>query len=280
MPVISHVPKDRRKSASVYLLSFAENVTSQNGEDGIIREIFNIIGTNNKWVVEIGAWDGKHLSNSWNLINLKGWHGVLVEGDESRWLKLCKNYENSPKVILKHAFVSSDAESPNSIDCILAGSAIPEDFDLLSIDIDGNDYYIWQTMTRYRPRIVVIEYNPTVANDVEFVQDQDERLNHGCSLLALIGMGKEKGYELAAVTVCNGIFVRADEFPKLGILDNDIDSMRLDQGPRILFGYDGTVFTAGLDCLPWTSIRLEAEDLQILPKALRRYHYDAGENEL
>ena len=53
--------------------------------------------------------------------------------------------------------------------------------------------------------------------------------------------------------------------------------MRLDEGPRIFFGYDGTVFTSGLDYLPWTAVKLEAEDLQVLPKALRRYQYTPDE---
>jgi hypothetical protein len=274
MPIIAHVPKDRRNPASTYLSNFAENVTSQHGEDGIVRKILELIGTANEWVVEIGAWDGKHLSNSWSLTNRQGWHGVLVEGDAERCVQLRRNCADLPKVTVRQAFVGFTAEAPNSIDRILADTAIPPDFDLLSIDIDGNDYYVWQAMTRYRPRIVIIEYNPTVGNDVVFVQDPDERLNQGCSLLALIRLGQEKGYELAAVTTSNGIFVRAEDFPRLAIADNDIDAMRRDDGPRILVGYDGTVFTASLDYLPWTHVKLEAEDLQILPKGLRQYRYE------
>jgi hypothetical protein len=58
MPIIAHVPKDRRNPASNYLSKFAENVTSQDGEYGIVQKILEIIGIRNKWVVEIGAWDG------------------------------------------------------------------------------------------------------------------------------------------------------------------------------------------------------------------------------
>jgi len=274
MPIIAHVPKDRRNPASTYLSNFAENVTSQHGEDGIVGKILELIGTENQWVAEIGAWDGKHLSNSWSLTNRAGWHGVLVEGDAERCAVLRRNCAELPKVTVRQAFVGFAAEAPNSIDAILAETAIPADFDLLSIDIDGNDYYVWRAMTRYRPRIIIIEYNPTVANDVVFVQDPDEQLNQGCSLAALIRLGKDKGYELAAVTTSNGIFVRADAFPRLGIADNDIDALRCDDGPRIMVGYDGTVFTASLDYLPWTHVKLAPEDLQILPKGLRRYRYE------
>jgi hypothetical protein len=274
MPVIKHFPKDRRNPASCHLANFAHNVTSQNGEDGIIEKILELIGSHNQWVVEIGAWDGTYLSNSWNLTNRKGWHGVLVEGDEKRCAKLRGTYAHLPMVTACHAFVGFNAESDNAVDNILAKTAIPVDFDVLSIDIDGNDYHVWASMSRYRPRIIIIEYNPTVPNDVVFVQDPDDKLNHGCSLLALIRLGREKGYELACVTNCNGIFVRADAFPALGIADNDIDALRFDDGPRIMFGYDGTVFTANLEHLPWTSIRIEFEDMQVLPKALRRYQYD------
>jgi hypothetical protein len=274
MPIIAHAPKDRRNPASNYLSKFAENITSQNGEDGILQKILEIIGIRNKWVVEIGAWDGKYLSNSWNLINRKGWHGVLVECDERRCVKLRENYAALPTVTIQHKSVGFNAAASNSIDHILADTAIPVDFDVLSIDIDGNDYYIWQSMMRYLPRIVIIEYNPTAANDVVFIQDADDAVNQGCSLLALIQLGKDKGYELACVTQCNGIFVRSDVFPALGVVDNDIDAMRRDEGPRIIFGYDGTVFTASLDYLPWTTVKLDPEDLQVLPKALRRYRYE------
>ena len=274
MPIIVQVPKDRRKPASTYLLDFAENVTSQFGEDGIIRKILELIGVRHAWVAEIGAWDGKHLSNSWALTNREGWHGVLVEGDAERCATLRANCAGLPKVTVKQAYVGFDPAAPDALDRILAETAIPTDFDVISIDIDGNDYYVWQALTRYRPRIVIVEYNPTPANDVIFVQDPDPELNQGCSLAALIRLGKEKGYELACATKTNGIFVCAEEFPKLGIADNDIDSMRLDDGPRILFGYDGTVFTTGLDYLPWTHVRLDPEDLQVLPKALRRYRYE------
>jgi Methyltransferase FkbM domain len=273
LPIICYMPKDRRNPASTFLMKFARNVTSQNGEDGIIEKLLELIGATNEWVVEIGAWDGKHLSNSWNLINRKSWHGVLVEGSAQRCALLQKTYAALPHVTVRNAYVGFDAATPTSIDRILAETAIPRDFDVLSIDIDGNDYHVWQTLTDYRPRVVIIEYNPTAPNDVVFVQDADETLNQGCSLAALIGLGKRKGYELVCATVCNGIFVRAEDFPKVGIAENDIDSMRLDDGPRILIGYDGTVLTAGLDFLPWTTLKLDVEDLQILPKALRRYSY-------
>jgi hypothetical protein len=71
LPIICYMPKDRRNPASTFLMKFARNVTSQNGEDGIIEKLLELIGATNEWVVEIGAWDGKHLSNSWNLINRK-----------------------------------------------------------------------------------------------------------------------------------------------------------------------------------------------------------------
>ncbi|MEI9986475.1 MAG: hypothetical protein WDN69_26865 [Aliidongia sp.] len=274
MPIIARVPKDRRKPDSTYLSNFAENVTSQHGEDGIVRKILEIIGARNQWVVEIGAWDGKHLSNSWALTNRQGWHGVLVEGDAERCATLRANCAALPKVTVKQAYVGFDPAAPNALDAILAETPVPVDFDLLSIDIDGNDYYLWQALMRYRPRIIIIEYNPTAANDVVFVQDADESLNQGCSLAALIQLGKDKGYELACATKTNAIFVCAEEFPKLGIADNDIDAMRCDTGPRILFGYDGTVFTAGVSYLPWTHIKLDPEDLQVLPKALRKYRYE------
>ena len=119
-------------------------MTSQHGEDGIVRKILELIGTENQWVAEIGAWDGKHLSNSWNLINNKSWHGVLVEGDPQRCARLRGAYAQLPRVTVRNAYVGFDASAPASLDAILAETGIPQDFDVLSIDIDGNDYHVWR----------------------------------------------------------------------------------------------------------------------------------------
>ena len=79
------------------LLNYRYNITSQYGEDGIIEEIFNRILNLEKdfWCCEFGAWDGKLFSNTWNLLNNKHWHGVLIEGDKRKHPELVKTYLNN-----------------------------------------------------------------------------------------------------------------------------------------------------------------------------------------
>jgi hypothetical protein len=107
-----------------------------------------------------------------------------------------------------------------------------------------------------------------------FVQDQDDHLNQGCSLLALIELAREKGekgYELACATFCNAIFVLSQEFPVLGITDNTIDSMFAPPVAHIFQGYDGTLFTAGLTLIWHDGTPVAHDALQILPERERVY---------
>ena len=142
----------------------------------------------------------------------------------------------------------------DSLDFILSKTDIPENPDLVSIDIDGNDWHIWHSLKKYHPRVVIIEFNPTVPNDVLFVQRRDFHEAQGCSLRALIALGKSKGYELACTTTYNAIFVAAADFPKLGIRDNSINAMyRPLMDGRIFHGYDSKIFTVGMPKLNWIS---------------------------
>ena len=84
--------------ANDWLNGFAQNVNSQTGEDGIIEKVLDVIGTGNQWCVEFGAWDGKYLSNTYNLITNKAHSAVLIEGDSNRFSDLVENFEGNPNV--------------------------------------------------------------------------------------------------------------------------------------------------------------------------------------
>jgi len=276
MPVVELRRMKKTKPESTFLRrDFSRNVTSQYGEDGVIARIFELIGTRNKWCVEFGAWDGEYLSNTWALINEHGWSAVLAEGDAQKAAHLTETYSPRPDVVIKHAFVGW--EGPNRLDALLAYTPIPNDFDLLSIDIDGNDWHVWRALERYRPRLVVIEFNPSASNQLYFVQDPDPNLNQGSSLLAMIDLAKQKGYELAACTYANAIFILKEDFPKLGISDNSIDAIYEEyMTTEICQGFDGTIFAAGHMWLTWHALPLTQEDFQILPVALRKYQAPAN----
>jgi hypothetical protein len=274
MPKIEHRRADRRKHDSLHLMKHFRNVQSQCGEDGILERLFDLIGKDesSKWCVEFGAWDGKHLSNTWNLINNHAYKGVLIEGSAERFNDLLGTYAGNPGVHCVNRMVTFEP-GPDSLDSIFAATPMPQVFDLLSIDIDGNDWYVWESLRNYLPRVVVIEFNSTIPNDVVFVQDKDLLVNQGCSLLALIDLGKVKGYELAVVTFTNAIFVREQDFLKLRIADNSIDAMNLPlyEG-KIFQGFDGTLFNVGLEKLQWMlkPFLVSATQFQLLPAASRR----------
>ncbi|KAA1425591.1 FkbM family methyltransferase [Nocardioides antri] len=273
MPILRVIDLDRRKPESCYLQDARRDVTSQFGEDGIIEKIFEIVPPANRWCVEYGAWDGVYLSNTYHLVHDLGWNGVLIEGDPAKFAELETNCAGLANAHPVQAVVGFD-NGVDALDDVLAGTDCPHAPDLASIDVDGADYFLWQSMKAYRPRVVVIEFNPTVPNDVVFVQDRDLAVHQGASLAAMVELGKRKRYELVAVTNCNAFFVDEPLFPAFGIEDNSIDAMRANVTGRIFHGYDGTIYTK-MRPLQWVGrgdTRPPIDVFQLLPPEERNWH--------
>jgi len=264
MPVIEMQIADRRNPASVALSNRGHNVYSQFGEDGVLEALFESIGATNHWCVEFGAWDGVHLSNTCNLIRHGGWSGVQIEASQSKFSRLQANFSGNTNVRQICATIGFEG-GVNSLDDALASTDCPRDFDLLSIDVDGNDWHVWNSVEAYRPRAVIIEYNPSIPNDVIFIQDRDMEINEGSSLAALIRLGKTKGYELAACTQCNAVFVTETDYPLLEIPDNSVDAMRINPVGRIFYGFNGTIYNT-LPTLNWRlkGLPIRPDSLQLL----------------
>jgi hypothetical protein len=257
-------------------LKHAANVFSQWGDDGVAEAILNELPDRNDWVVEFGAWDGLHLSNSRHFIINKGFSAVLIEASEKRFSQLAARYADNPKVHPINAWVRTSGA--DTLDALLAGTPIPKDFDYLSIDIDGNDYHVWASLEEYRPKLLCIEFNATIASEVLFVQPDDFDVKQGTSARAFNELAQAKGYQLAAVTTGNLFFVRGDLFEHLGISDNSIETLRTDTSyvTHLFSGYDGTVFTTGNGELPWHRVPLRVSTHQDLPKILRKFPLDYG----
>jgi hypothetical protein len=149
---------------------------------------------------------------------------------------------------------------------------IPEDFDVLSIDIDGNDYYVWEATVEYKPKVVIIEFNPTIPNSVEFVQPKDFCVTQCSSILSITKLAKSKGYELVAATKNNAIYVDAKYFDLFGISDNSVQAIRTDESlvTYLFFGCDGTVHIRGYGKSPWQQIPIRESKVQILPRWARK----------
>jgi len=256
---------------SQWLLDHKRNVYSQSGEDGIVEKILETLPQTDKWCVEFGAWDGLYLTNTRNLIETKGYSAVLIEADKSRFQDLQNNYSKNSNVIAINQFVGFIPE--DSLDHILSATPIPLDFDLLSIDIDGNDYHVWKAMSNYRPKAIVIEFNHTIPTHIRFVQPANPSINHGSSLLSLVELGKEKGYELVSVTELNAFFVKKEYYPAFHIESNAPEVLRtnLDTITYLFSGYDGSIFLDGYCQLPWHGVDLRESKIQHLPAILRTY---------
>ena len=251
------------------LNAHASNNFSQDGEDGIISKIFELIGLETKYFVEFGAWDGKFLSNCFNLSNT-GWSGCFIEANHKKFQELIKNHGSNNKIKCINKFVTFEGES--SLDNILVENEAPVNLDLISIDVDGTDYFIWESLKVYRPKLLVIEFNPSIPNDVLFVQEKNSKINQGCSLLALIELGKVKGYELVCCTGWNAFFVPKELLGVFNLKSNSINDMYVPVSDgRIFHGYDSTIYVCGMPKLLWSEIEVDAEEFQIMPKSMRTF---------
>ncbi len=256
---------------STWLIEHKRDVHSQSGEDGVIEQVLRLIPDRDNWCVEFGAWDGLYLTNTRHLIESSGYSAVLIESSQKRYQDLKRNFASFKGVITVNARVGFSAS--DGLDHILSATPIPIDFDLLSIDIDGNDYHVWQAVSKYQPKVVIVEFNPTIPSQVHFVQEADASVNQGASLSALVELGKSKGYELVSVLAVNAFFVRAEYYPLFQLESNSLEALRTETAEvtYLFSGYDGTVFLQGGRRLPWHEIELRPSRFQPLPGLLRKY---------
>lgn len=185
-------------------------IFSQNGEDGVLAEILRRTSTGSCFFVEFGVEDGGEC-NTRLLADTLGWSGVYFETDAGDYERLRRRHAHNDRVVAIKDFVT-----PETVNALFAAASVPTDFDVLSIDIDGQDYYVWQALDGYQPRVVIIEYNsgkPTDSADVEPLGHRASFVDtFGASIGALVQLGAEKGYTLVYCDLAgvNAFFVRDD----------------------------------------------------------------------
>ena len=193
------------------LTRYELRVFSQNGEDGVIAELARRVDAPRTFV-EIGAGDGLE-ANCIALSQLLGWSGTFVEADPDAVAELRANAAS----LGEHVRITAAIVTPDNINAIIRDTGLDGDLGLLSIDVDGNDYWLWKAV-EYRPAILVVEYNASHPVDEPFVSplrpplSWDETNNFGSSLRSFEELAAEKGYRLVYtdVTGVNAFFVRDD----------------------------------------------------------------------
>ncbi|WP_018702956.1 hypothetical protein [Anaeromusa acidaminophila] len=230
-----------------HLSKYSFNTYSQFGEDGIINKIFEIIGAKNKVCVEFGAWDGFHLSNTANLWTNE-WQGILIEADRKKYHQLVENTKKYGCTCI-NAFVGCDKN--DSIESILRNSNINlEKIDLLSIDIDSNDYYVLASLDKMRPAVIVCEYNPTIPAEIDLYPEKEN--NMGCSASALVRIAEEKGYRLVSMTDTNCFFVAEEDFVKFEDYETEIETLKTTKYlTYIVTSYSGDYIAMSKSQLPY-----------------------------
>lgn len=264
------------------LMRFARDKTSQSGEDGIIERIFTLLPAPPEgrpyWCVDVGAWDGKHLSNTFSLLvpnddertysGKQTWRGVLIEADVERFQDLSSLHSRLGNICL-NVSVSAISESPHSLVNILSkvndnnnkNADLPRELDFLCIDIDGTDYWVMEGVLEagnFRPRVICVEFNPTMPNDLVYIPARNDSIRHGASLSALVELAEKYEYTLVETTLYNAFFVETtlfrdhlrDEVP-----DTSIEALHEPSMTTSLYQlYDGTIKLWGCKRMLWHRI--------------------------
>lgn len=208
-------------SKSYNLSEYFRKIHSQTYEDSILEHIYSIIQPRKKYYVEFGGAIKQCHGNTTHLRNM-GWTGLLMDGDE-------EEIKASGGLDIKHEYITS-----KNIMKLFEKYKVPFDFDLLSIDIDGDDIYIFDAIDteKYTPSVVVGEYNPGLPNHLPLaiIEGKSDYGNdpfmpknpiapayHGCNINAWYTVGKRKGYSIVTCSGVNVVMVRNDFADKFQI---------------------------------------------------------------
>jgi len=212
--ILSTLNANKKNAA---LNDYEFKVFSQWGEDGIIQHLIQSLDIKNKTFIEFGVEDFTE-SNCRFLLMKDNWRGFVIDGSQNNISKIKQSYFYWRYDLNAHpAFITK-----NNINKILKESGFDEDLGILSIDIDGNDWFILEAISSYKPRILICEYNDVFGNDrtisvpydPEFVRTQKHYSNlyFGASIAAITYLAEKKGYVLVGVNSNhnNAFFIRED----------------------------------------------------------------------
>lgn len=238
-----------------------------------LDEITCRIAPRSRLCVELGRWKYGRFGKTWKLWRDSGWSAVLIEGDPDRFLELEKAVSDFESVVGLRAHVSCAGD--HCLDHLLSGIGVEHaSIDLLSIDVGGDDYHVWASLASYTPRVVIIEYNPTIPPELDIVQSYGQAF--GASAGALLKLARVKGYRMAACGASYCVFVIDEDFPTLCQPEVDLfQAFDRSQLCHVINSYDGRTF---LTATPLYSSPLPLASFAYWSERLKQNLFsDAGE---
>lgn len=211
------------------LSCYEYGIRKNNGpvEEGLYLHLMSVVPPETKYCIEFGARDGM-TAHTRGLVEEYGFSALYIEGDSEAAKRLERNFAEYPGVTAIQSFITAE-----NIESLFKRAGVPEKPYLLTIDIDGNDYYVWKAITHYHPIFVCVEYNASYGPDSDFIIDYDPEFMwkkddyFGAAITPFVQLAKEKGYELIHVTSGgdNLFFVDREYFPLFEIGDNSPERM-------------------------------------------------------
>lgn len=210
------------------LEKFGFSAGSQNEEDGILVEIFNRVGHGERRFFEFGVGSG--MQNCTIYFLLGGWRGGWVEVNAAKHDFIRRHF--AFHIASGSLTVTDRPVTPDNVDAIAEMLGVATDLDLMSIDIDGNDFFVFQEM-KLKPRVLVVEYNGLFPPPHRIVQAYDPNYSYsaesytGCSLQSLTDLATRKGYRLVGTNLSglNAFFVREDIYSERLFPASDVGSL-------------------------------------------------------
>ncbi len=224
LKILTGISLLEKKNESENINDHELKIFSQFGEDGIIDYLINKIQIKNKTFIEFGVEDFEE-ANTRFLLEARNWNGLIFDSSNINIDKIKKkDYYWRYNLIAKKEFITAE-----NINELIQTNFNHDEIGLISIDVDGNDYWIWKSLEILRPTIVIIEYNarfgPNQSVVVPYKKNFDRKAAHhstiyfGASLKALYKLGKLKNYSLVATNLNgnNAFFVKNSELEKTNI---------------------------------------------------------------
>jgi len=229
-------------------------------EDGHLLYLLTLAGSTSKAVVEISSQDGR-VCMATNLIVHHRWRGFLFDGDPVFVREGRRFFAGHPATRSAPPVMRAEWFTRDNVNHVLAAAGMPDEVDVLSLDIDGNDLYLWSAM-KTRPRILICEFNNAVPSDLALTipyrpgfsfaaLPADQAMFRSASLAAFVAVGRRKGYRLVGMNALgfNAIFLRDDvlaaEMPEIPASTLDADPAAADVRRR---------WWPRLSQLPWIEV--------------------------